>query len=102
MTPLDTSDFSRRPSAELREVIESATRVLAERASAGEAGPVKSFEGDDATNAARAAGLVGLSVSTITRAAQEGASWARQPGGPGSAWIISKSLLLATFGRRAS
>lgn len=101
MTPLDTRDFPRRPSTELWEVIQSAGRVLAERASAGEAEPAKPFEGDDVTNAARAAALVDLSVSSITRAAQEGVPWAKQPGGFGSPWIISKSLLLAAFGRRA-
>lgn len=101
MTPLDTSEFSRRPSAELREVIESAARVLAERASAGEAEPVKPFLGDDAITPARAGAIVNLTASSITRRAQDGASWAIQPGGIGSPWVISKSLFLADFKRRA-
>lgn len=100
MTPLDTSDFSRRPSAELREVIESATRVLAERASAG-GEPGTPFIGDDAITPARAGALVKLTASSITRRAQEGALWATQPGGPGSPWVISRSLFLADFRRRA-
>lgn len=101
MTPLDTSDFPRRHPSDLCNIVEAATRALAELASAGEAERVEHFVGSDILSPAEAGGLAKLEASTITRKAQEGAVWARQPGGPGTKWIISRSLFLTAFGLRA-